>query len=574
MPPGPPAPPVPPASSVSPATIQPVAAADYDRTRANMELLLAHRDELNPDELARLRACMRVLDRGYRSNPILDELRPNVHPKQSQFLALNDREVMFGGAAGGGKSDALLMAALQYVDVPGYSAILFRKTFTDLSGEGALMDRAQKWFAPLVARKACSWSGLEKSFFFKTWNPDGTPGQDSRIAFGYLDNPNDKMRYAGWEFQFVGFDELVQHPDASYRFLFSRLRRLLNSPVPIRMRSATNPGGVHGESVKERFIPKEYLSADIVDQFRKIWRKSGPCVLCDGSGGFEGDDCPACEGAGEVSRVFVPSKIDDNPSLDRREYLASLAELPPTERAQLQHGRWDVVPDGELFLREWFRYYSRRGDHFVLHTGPDERDEIVPSDQFVVFHTADTASKTKTYNDWTVIATWALDTRNYNLMLLQVIRRRMKVPELVPAILNVYRQFDSQFVMVEDASSGIGLIQELRTSRGKGINVRDFNPHTGDVVSRATPAIIRAEAGQIYLPSNEPPWLADYMNEVVSFSGDPDLHDDCVDTLSMAAWHVSTLHNRVKAGAGDRPRSVHPGPLGSPPTGGPAIRRW
>lgn len=377
------------------------------------------------------------------------------------------------------------------------------------------------------------------------------------------------------------FDELTQHPEASYRYLFSRLRRLEGSIVPIRMRSQTNPGGTHGEWVKERFIPDEYLQAEPDEQFSRIWRKTGPCVMCDGSGRFELEECTACEGSGQVSRVFVPARVEDNPSLDRQEYLASLAELPPTERAQLQHGRWDVVPDGDLFRREWFRYFSRRGDHFVLHTGPDSPDRIVPLERMAIFHTADTASKAKTHSDWTVIATWAMDTQNYDLCLLQAVRRKMMVPDLVPAVLNVYRQFDqTQFVMVEDASSGIGLIQELRTSRGKGINVKDFQPGTADKVSRATPAIIRAEAGQIYLPTNEPAWLADYINEIVAFSGDPALNDDCVDTLSMAAWWVSRLHNQKrKSTSADQPGPISRGPLGSSSPGpvgiaSPSISRW
>ena len=69
-------------------------------------------------------------------------------PKQAEFLACQAKEVFYGGAAGGGKSDALLMAALAYVDVPGYAALLLRRTFADLSLPGALMDRAHQWLGP------------------------------------------------------------------------------------------------------------------------------------------------------------------------------------------------------------------------------------------------------------------------------------------------------------------------------------------------------------------------------------------------------------------------------------------
>src|SRR4051812_7334087 len=67
------------------------------------------------------------------------------HPPQEAFLSLDCREAMYGGAAGGGKSDALLMAALQYVDVPGYSALILRRTFPDLALPGAIMDRSKEW---------------------------------------------------------------------------------------------------------------------------------------------------------------------------------------------------------------------------------------------------------------------------------------------------------------------------------------------------------------------------------------------------------------------------------------------
>jgi len=65
--------------------------------------------------------------------------------KQLAFLMLPHKEAFYGGAAGGGKSDALLSAALQYVDIPGYSAIIFRRTFTDLKLPGALIDRSHSW---------------------------------------------------------------------------------------------------------------------------------------------------------------------------------------------------------------------------------------------------------------------------------------------------------------------------------------------------------------------------------------------------------------------------------------------
>ena len=207
------------------------------------------------------------------------------HPKQAEFLALDCLEALYGGAAGGGKSDALLMAALQYVHVPGYSAILFRRTYTDLSLPGAIMDRSHEWLSGTDAK----WNDRDKTWIF----PSG-----ATLTFGYLDGPRDHIRYQGAEFQFVGFDELTQFLERQYAYLFSRLRRVRNVNAPLRMRAASNPGDIGHEWVKRRFI-----------------------------------DAPE-------ERSFVPATLEDNPSLNIDEYEASLAQLDPVTRQQLRWGKW------------------------------------------------------------------------------------------------------------------------------------------------------------------------------------------------------------------------------------------
>ena len=223
-------------------------------------------------------------------------------PKQRAFLLLNCREAFFGGAAGGGKSDALLMAALQYVDVPGYAAILFRRTYTDLSLPEALMTRAADWLAGTDA----VWSAQDKTWRF----PSG-----ATLTFGYLEAERGKYRYQSAAFQYVGFDELTQFSEEQYRYLFSRLRRLKDVAVPLRMRSASNPGGLGHEWVRQRLV----------------------------------DQDPRATG-----RIFIPAKLDDNPYLDREEYEAALRELDPVTREQLLHGDWEARPKGNKFDRTWF----------------------------------------------------------------------------------------------------------------------------------------------------------------------------------------------------------------------------
>ena len=111
---------------------------------------------------------------------------------QARFLLDQRREVLYGGAAGGGKSVAMLMAALQHMDVPGYAAIIFRRTLTDLQLPSGLMDVARHWFDGKA-----TWSAEERTWHF----PAG-----SSLTFGYLDHATAHRRYQGSEFQFIGFD--------------------------------------------------------------------------------------------------------------------------------------------------------------------------------------------------------------------------------------------------------------------------------------------------------------------------------------------------------------------------------
>lgn len=223
-------------------------------------------------------------------------------PKQQAFLSLECEEALYGGAAGGGKSDALLMCASQYVHVPGYAALVLRRTFPELYGQDAILERAKRWWLP----KGVPWSEKEKKFTF----PSG-----ATVAFGYLDTDRDKYQYQSRAYDCIVFDELTEFPEASYTFLFSRLRRLAGSKVPSRMRAGTNPGGVGHEWVKARF-------------------------------GLDEDGQQTQQAALDVA--FVQALLDDNPYIDKDEYRKKLARLDPLTRQQLEFGKW--ISGGKGFV--------------------------------------------------------------------------------------------------------------------------------------------------------------------------------------------------------------------------------
>lgn len=225
---------------------------------------------------------------------------------QQRFIDLDCEEALYGGAAGGGKSDALLRAALKYVHIPGYSALLLRRTYPELSMPGGLMHRSKLWLSNTDAK----WSGSGGDEPY-TWRfPSG-----ARLVFGHAETERAILRYYGSEWHFIGWDELTHFPEAWYRLLFSRLRRPEAGPlsvVPMRMRSASNPGNAGHKWVKRRLIERKPAPGDLTDTQEK----------CD-------------------ARIFVPAKISDNPGIDQAAYRLALSHLDEETRAQLEDGDWD-----------------------------------------------------------------------------------------------------------------------------------------------------------------------------------------------------------------------------------------
>ena len=420
-------------------------------------------------------------------------------PKQLAFLLLENQEALYGGAAGGGKSDALLMAALQYVDVPGYSALLLRRSYTDLSLPGALMDRAKAWLIPTLAHWRDS---------MKTWEfPSG-----ATVTFGYLERPGDEYRYQSTEFQFVGFDELTQFTETQYRYLFSRLRRSNEVDVPLRMRSASNPGGVGHEWVRERFI--------------------------DAQGSIE-------------SRIFIPASLPDNPYLDQDAYLASLNQLDPITRQQLLMGDWSARQPGSLFRREWF---------------PVVEELPVQINRSVRFwDLAATPMRPGTDPDYTagVRVDYGVD----GLYYVVDVQRMRGTPGEVERLVNQTARMDgisTQIVIEQEpGASGVNTIHHYVTRVLPDFTVRGQRA-TGSKVERAGPVSSQAEVGNVRLYRG--PWLSPFLDEVEAFPLGG--HDDQVDALSGAMMRLRASHSPeplVHQLVGQRRMSAADNPLGLDP---------
>ena len=389
--------------------------------------------------------------------------------KQSYALLLPHLEVFFGGSGGGGKSDWLLMSALQHVNTPGYSAILFRRTFTELSKPEALMDRAHGW---LRLHKDARWSGMEHAYKF----PSG-----AQIVFSHLENESSIYEHQSAAYQFIGFDELTTFTERMYTFLFSRLRRLKGSPIPLRMRSASNPGGPGHQWVKQRFIVQSNQSR----------------------------------------RPFVPARIVDNPFIDSAAYERSLAELDPVTRQQIKDGDWDIIAEGNMFKRSWFP---------IVHDWP-RNAHLVRS-----WDLAGTEARRHADPDWTVgLLLGELGGRYW---IIDIVRERLS-PKDVEDLVRQTAEVDGRRVDIvmeqEGGASGKTVIQDYATRVLRGFTFKG-QPSTGSKVVRARPASSACGAKNIMLL--EAPWNGPFLEEAGLFHN-PKIHDDQIDALSAAVNYLA-----------------------------------
>lgn len=291
--------------------------------------------------------------------------------RQRAFLALEVLEALYGGQAGGGKSDALLMAALQYVNVPGYGALLLRRTFPELSGADGLILRAAEWLGGTDAK----WNGKERCWTF----PSG-----AKLFFGHMQHEADKTLYQGHAVQFVGYDETTHFLESQWAYLITRIRRPKEGPlsrVPLRIRGGTNPGGIGHDWVRKRFG-----------------------IRTDGTQDREAARSPT----GEV-REFVPAAIADNPHLDQEAYRRSFANVDSTTRDQLERGLW--VRDGQglvyrfspernlITLEQWAAMERAPGWHFILAIDLGA-SQAKPSTAFVILAWSDFDHRVVVVRSW------------------------------------------------------------------------------------------------------------------------------------------------------------------------------
>ena len=227
----------------------------------------------------------------------------SVTQKQKRFLDATEAEVLFGGAAGGGKSFGQMVDALIFaVKYPTSRQLILRRTFSELD-KSLIRLSLSLYPKEIYTHNSSSHTGKFKNGSF--------------IDFGYCATENDVYQYQSAEYDVIRFDELTHFTESQYIYLISRVRGA--NSFPKQVKSTTNPGGVGHTWVKRRFVDPAPPDKS-----------------------FVGDD--------GMKRIFIPSLLDDNRFLTARDphYRDRLLALPERERRALLLGDWNIF-EGQYF---------------------------------------------------------------------------------------------------------------------------------------------------------------------------------------------------------------------------------
>ncbi|MBI2388653.1 MAG: phage terminase large subunit [Deltaproteobacteria bacterium] len=421
--------------------------------------------------------------------------------RQAEFLSSDAYEALYGGAAGGGKSEALLAGALRFVHEPSFRGLILRRNYPDL--ERSLIERSR-----MLYRASCP--GAEYNEAKRVWRfPSG-----AAIYFGHLEHEKDKYAYQSAEFAYLAFDELTHFSETQYAYMLSRARS--STGLPVFVRAATNPGGDGHAWVMRRWAPWLDPSSEVQAE------PSEPLHYRNGDDGEEWlgthtDDPRA------LSRVFIAAKVTDNPYLIGNDptYVERLRGLDPLTRAQLLDGNWLAQAGaGILFKPAWFpivdavpsadqivgrvRYWDRAatGEEDIVRSGRDA--------------------------DYTVGVRLARS-KDGVYYLEDVVRFRGRPHEVMARIQHT-ASLDGHAVQVglEQDPAQAGQFEIAVYMRAlSGYSIRKHRP-TGDKVTRAKPASAQSEAGNVKLLRGA--WNRAFLGELEAF---PDgAHDDQVDAFS------------------------------------------
>ena len=433
------------------------------------------------------------------------EISPQPGP-QTKFLKSNADVVFYGGAAGGGKTFALLMEPLYNVrNNSDFGAVIFRRTTKQVTSEGGLWDTALDMYMPLGAKPNSSM--LHLTF------PNG-----SRVTFAHMEHEKNRYDWQGAQVPLIAFDELTHFTWKQFVYMLSRNRSTCGAKS--RIRGTLNPDPDHwvrsfidwwiddnGFAIPERSGVVRYF---VVENDTVIWADTAQELIDEDSTRLP------------KSFTFIPSRLSDNPILMQNDpaYLASLQALTRVERAQLLDGNWNVRPAAGK--------YFQRSDFEIVDAAPAKIMKRVRA-----WDQAGTKKETKKDSDdpdWTVglLMSKTFDGTYY----IEHVERFRSNPSKVDRALKNTAQQDGRQIRIrlaqDPGQAGKSQVQN-QTKMLSGFMVR-AKPVTGDKETRAKPLSSQVEAGNVKLVKGS--WNEAFLTELENFPEGS--HDDQVDAASDA----------------------------------------
>lgn len=432
------------------------------------------------------------------------QIRPQPGPQEA-FLASSADIAIYGGAAFGGKTFALLLEAVRHTDKKGFGGVIFRRTTKQVTNEGGLWDTSEDIYPEMGAKPSAS----ELRWTF----PAGTA-----LTFAHLEHEKSKYNWQGSQVAFIGFDELTHFTAGQFWYLLSRNRNRADNGVRPYVRATCNPD-------PDSFVAE--LIAWWIDQetgyaipersgvVRWFIRRNNTLHWGDTSVELR----ERFPGGQPKSLTFIASSFQDNKiGLDRDPgYMANLEAMPTVERERLKFGNWKVKPSaGDYF---------RKGYFTIVDQAPAHAQRIRYWDR-----AATEPNESNPDPDWTAGVKLALADDGYYYV--EHVERFRGTPGKVTKSIRSLAEQDGNRVAVgiEQDPGQAGKFEAETYVRLLAGYIVFAVPPQGDKETRASPASVQAERGRIRIVRGT--WNAAFLDELESFPKGS--HDDQVDAFSGA----------------------------------------
>lgn len=442
-------------------------------------------------------------------------LKPQPGP-QEKFLSSSADITIYGGAAGGGKTYALLLEPLRHIDNPGFGAVIFRRQATQIMAEGGLFDNAVEMYTPIGAT------------IKQTPQPTAIFPSGAKVSFRHLGSDKEVHAWQGSQICLICYDELTHFTEHQFFYMLSRNRSTCG--VRPYIRATCNPDA---DSWVADFIswwigPDGYAIKERSGKIRYFARIDGEIIWADTR--EELSDKFGNEAVKSVS--FIASSIFDNKALleINPDYIASLNALPMVERERLLKGNWKIRPAGGLY----FKPEQTR----IVKSVPDKLVSVARAwDLAATEITPDSKNPDRT------AGVLMGRMRGGQYIVLDVIRRAenaASVRKIIKAAAQTDRvQYHCNTIRIPQDPGQAGKAQAQSLVRElAGFHVV-AKPVSGAKIVRAEPYAAQWQNGNVLLL--EGPWNSVYLDELAGF---PDaLHDDMVDASGDAFAEVAVSHD-------------------------------